>query len=300
MRPLHPISIHSLLPTGFGYFYGSFIISLICRRGPIRLNRISSDPQPNTTSPTTFGKPPQDGSQINATNPGSSAGYSRHQPLPNSANQHFGANISFNSVLLPPTNPFDQRTPPKKVATVGDLSVKQATKTPLLPSSVSLPSDPVHVCPQAPPTLQPPAPPILHPGWEQSGSVPNIAAGPKSKVTAAYGWNGWQQEPKPEPAQEPVSFTGSGSLSQQLKQILDQNDAVDERGVSPPRHNLTSTLSVPLDPAHAPLIMPLPPEQPVAKTPPLAERPMMVVCPLCPVPGYVLWSDLDHARNMHR
>ena len=246
------------------------------RRGHIRLNRLSSDPQPATTSPTILCKPSQ------------------------SANRHFPANTPFNSAPPPTTNPFDQRTPPKEVATVGD--VKQATITPLMPSSVSLPPAPLNPRLQAPalPTLQPPAPPILHPGWEQSGSVPNIAAGPKPKVTAAYGWNGWQQEPKPEPAQEPVSFTGSGSLSQQLKQILDQNDAVDERGVSPPRHNLTSTLSVPLDPAHAPLIMPLPPEQPVAKTPPLAERPMMVVCPLCPVPGYVLWSDLDHARNMHR
>ena len=260
------------------------------RRGHIRLNRLSSDPQPATTSPTILCKPSQ------------------------SANRHFPANTPFNSAPPPTTNPFDQRTHPKKVATVED--VKQATITPLMPSSVSLPPAPLNPRLQAPalPTLQPPAPPILHPGWEQGGSVPNLAAGPKSKVTAAYGWKGRQSknspaprlhQPKLEPVQEPMPLTGS--LSQQLEQIIDQKGVVDESGVSPPRLNLSSALSVRLDATHAPLIMPLPTGQfvdPSAKTPPLAEQPNMelgmVVCPLCPVPGYVLRNDLDHARNMHR
>ena len=294
-----------------------FTTHSICRRGPIRLNRISSDPQPNTTSPTTLCKPPhqdQDRSKMNATNPWPNAGLSRHKPLPNPANQLFGANTPFNSAQPPPANPFDQRTPPRKVAAVGDLSVKQATITPSLPSSLGLPPAPFNLCPPAPapPTLQPPAPPILQPGWEQGGSIPNLAAGPKSKVTAAYGWNGWPSEnspaphlpqPKLEPAQQSLPLTGIGSLSQQLEQYVNQG-VVDEAGVSPPRLHLAS---VPLNSAHAPVIMPLHPGQfvdPSAETPPLAEQPNlesgMVICPLCPVPGLVLRNDLDHARNMHR
>ena len=256
------------------------------------------------------------------TNPGS-------HPLPNPAKQQFHgviANTLFNSAQPPPTNPFDQRTPPRKEATVRDPRLKQASVAPpLLPSSVRMPPASAPILPpqpSAPPSLQPPAPPILRPGWEQGGSFPNLAAAPKSKAAPAYGWKGWQTEgsspdhkpapylhqPKLEVAQEPMLLTGSGSLSQLLEaQIVDQR-GVEESGVSPPRPNPTSALSVRLDDStHDPIIIPPAPGQPVessAETPSSAKQlnqdSGMVVCPLCPAPGFVLRTDLDHARSMHR
>ena len=301
---------------------------LLRRRGSIRLNRISSDPKPNSTLPSTLRNPspPQDRSMLTTTIPVPNAGLRGNQPLLNPtepAKQQFRGIISStlsNSSHPPPANPFDQRTPPKNVATVMDQSIKQApVATPLLPSSVSLPPTPsiLHSQPPAPSNIhpQPPAPPILHPGWEQGGRVPKLTE-LRPKVAAAHGWKGWQKEgspdyaprphlhqPKLEAAQDQLPV--SGSLSHLLEQQILDRRGEEERGVSPPRLNPGPAMSGQTDTADAPIIIPPSSGQLTqSTTPPLAKQPNqeseMVVCPLCPSPGFVPRTDLDHARNMHR
>ena len=177
-------------------------------RRQIRLNRISSDPQPNTTSPTILCKPPQEMSRFPGIN----------------------ANTHINRAQPPPTNPFDQRTPPRaRLPNVGELRVKQTKVTPCLPSNPCFPSHPANLPysapstlqPPAPPILQPPAPPILQPGWEHCGSVPDLAAGPQSKVAAAHGRKGWNPEPAPHLLHQPkLEKETDGSLSQQLVKMI--------------------------------------------------------------------------------
>ena len=293
---------------------------LLRRRGLIRLNRISSDPVPNSSMPTAFRNPspPRERSMLTNTIPAPNAGLRGNQPLlspTEPAKQQFRGIIS-NTLLTssqhpPPSNPFDQRTPSKETATVGNQSIKQApVATPLLPSSVSS-------LPPAPSILhsQPPAPPILQRGWEQGGRVPKLTE-PRPKVAAAHGWKGWQKEGSPDYAPRPHlhqskleaaqdQLPDPGSLSHLLEQQIMDRRGEEERGVSPPRLIPGPALPCHLDTADAPIIIPPSSGQLTqTTTPPLAKQPNqesgMVVCPLCPAPGFVPRTDLDHARNMHR
>ena len=84
---------------------------------------------------------------------------------------------------------------------------------------------------------------------------------------------------------------------------LNPASAADARGPLDTAHASINLLPAPMMPLTHNAVPSAPGqfEEPSDKTPPLATQESgMVVCPLCPAPGYVPRTDQDHARNMHR
>ena len=306
--------------------------------GPIRLNRISSDPLPSTDC-----NPPHPEDRNNMISVISGArppleGFSRHQNQPHAVDpsmqpanhlQGIITNTLFSTERPLHANPFDQRTPHMKSGLTRDPRLKAkgsaSTSSGLLPPSGGQPPNLIPKPPkvsmpaalsskvtqphsQAPYLPSAPAPPTLPPGWQQTANIPEPdVANPKPKVAAAHGWKGWSSEhPLRPPSREakPQAIQGL-SLSQLLEQQVTPRERDEEAGgVSPPRTNMPPVMANLGDQsgAHvvpAPLLLP-----PFAEQPVLPEHsstgPTMVICPLCPAPGYVPQTDLEHARIQHK
>ena len=266
------------------------------------MNRITSDPEPISTLPTSLKSPFEDGNVSNAIKP-----------------QFHGIinNTLFNNHPHPSqtANPFDQRMPPQKVASQSrDPRLRQASvPTPLSPTSASSKPVTTSLLPfnRSLPSAPAPPAPILPPGWQQDVPGAQLTESRPKQVATAYGWKGWPAEtpplplpPKMETTQEPPPL--SQLLAQQLEKGREGEDGVG--GVSPPRLLQASPPIIGLDmPSgttnHTPSVL-IPPSfvktVRSSNTPHLLDQPVMVVCPLCPAPGLVRRADLDHARQMHR